>query len=78
MRRRRAVGGRERGVGEQMAVVRARKRDEADGARGANPGDPVLAAHQVRMATLALDELVGAVDVEEVLERIFSSFCIGK
>lgn len=44
----------------------------------ARGGDPVLAAHQVRMATLALDELVGVVDVEEVLERIFSSFCVGK
>jgi tRNA U34 5-carboxymethylaminomethyl modifying GTPase MnmE/TrmE len=30
------------------------------------------------MATLALDELVGVVDVEEVLGRIFASFCVGK
>jgi len=30
------------------------------------------------MAALALDELVGAIDVEDVLERIFSSFCVGK
>ena len=41
-------------------------------------GDAVLASHQVRMATLALDELVGVVDVEEVLERIFGTFCVGK
>ena len=41
-------------------------------------GDAVLAAHHVRMAALALDELVGAIDIEEVLERIFSSFCVGK
>ena len=41
-------------------------------------GDAVLAAHHVRMAALALDELVGAIDVEDVLERIFSSFCVGK
>jgi tRNA modification GTPase len=41
-------------------------------------GDPVLAAHHVRLAALALDELVGAIDVEDVLERIFSSFCVGK
>jgi len=41
-------------------------------------GDAVLAAHHVREATGALDELVGAVDVEEVLERVFASFCVGK
>ncbi len=41
-------------------------------------GDAVLAAHQVREATAALDELLGVVDVEEVLSRIFGSFCVGK
>lgn len=41
-------------------------------------GDVVLVAHHVRRATLALDELVGAVDVEEVLARVFASFCVGK
>jgi tRNA modification GTPase len=38
----------------------------------------VLVSHHVREATLALDELVGAVDVEEVLERVFAGFCVGK
>lgn len=41
-------------------------------------GDAVLAAHHVREATAAMDELLGAVDIEEVLERVFSSFCVGK
>jgi tRNA modification GTPase len=41
-------------------------------------GDSVLAAHHVREATAALDELLGAVDIEEVLDRVFSSFCVGK
>jgi tRNA modification GTPase len=41
-------------------------------------GDAVLVSHHVREATLALDELVGAVDVEEVLERVFAGFCVGK
>ncbi len=41
-------------------------------------GDAVLAAHQVREATTALDELLGAVDIEEVLDRVFASFCVGK
>ena len=41
-------------------------------------GDAVLAAHHVREASSALDELLGAVDVEEVLERVFAGFCVGK
>ena len=41
-------------------------------------GDPVLVSHHVRQATLALDELVGVVDVEEVLGRVFAGFCVGK
>jgi tRNA modification GTPase len=41
-------------------------------------GDSVLAAHHVREATAALDELLGVVDIEEVLDRVFASFCVGK
>jgi tRNA modification GTPase len=41
-------------------------------------GDAVLAAHHVREATSALDELLGVVDIEEVLDRVFGSFCVGK
>lgn len=41
-------------------------------------GEAVLAAHHIREATLALEELLGAVDVEEVLERVFAGFCVGK
>ena len=41
-------------------------------------GDAVLASHHVREATAALDELLGVVDIEEVLDRVFSSFCVGK
>ncbi len=41
-------------------------------------GDAVLAAHHVREAATALDELLGVVDIEEVLDRVFSSFCVGK
>lgn len=39
---------------------------------------PELAAEDVRMAARALGEITGAVGVEDVLEQIFSSFCIGK
>ena len=41
-------------------------------------GDPVLAAHHLRQASTALEELLGVVDVEEVLDRVFGSFCVGK
>jgi len=38
---------------------------------------PVAAVH-LRAAVHALEELVGAVDVEDVLERVFATFCVGK
>lgn len=41
-------------------------------------GDAVLASHHVREATVALDELLGTVDVEEVLGSVFERFCVGK
>jgi tRNA modification GTPase len=37
-----------------------------------------VASVHVRAATRILEELVGAVDVDDVLERVFSAFCIGK
>ncbi len=45
-------------------------------AAGALPG-PVAATH-LRAAVLALDELLGAIDVDDVLERVFRTFCVGK
>jgi tRNA modification GTPase len=41
-------------------------------------GDAVLAAHHVRQAADALEELLGFIDIEEVLDRVFRSFCVGK
>ena len=80
--------------GERMALVdlepalgRARQRTALARAREAlaaaleqlrGSGDAVLVAHHVREATAALDELVGAVDIEDVLNRVFASFCVGK
>lgn len=37
-----------------------------------------LAAEHLRSASLALDSLIGRVDVEHVLDEVFSRFCIGK
>ncbi|MFN3959204.1 MAG: tRNA uridine-5-carboxymethylaminomethyl(34) synthesis GTPase MnmE [Parvularculaceae bacterium] len=39
---------------------------------------PELAAEDIRLAARALGAITGAVGVEDVLEAIFSSFCIGK
>ena len=38
---------------------------------------PIAAVH-IRSAIAALDELIGAVDTEDVLGRLFATFCIGK
>jgi tRNA modification GTPase len=38
---------------------------------------PVASVH-LRGAVYVLEELIGAVDVEDVLDRVFSSFCVGK
>jgi tRNA modification GTPase len=38
---------------------------------------PVASVH-LRAAVHVLEELIGAVDVEDVLDRVFSSFCVGK
>ena len=37
-----------------------------------------LAAEDVRLAARALSRITGRIDPEDVLERVFSSFCIGK
>lgn len=37
-----------------------------------------ITSEELRAATRALDSLVGRVDVEHILDEIFSSFCIGK
>ncbi|MDG2405862.1 MAG: tRNA uridine-5-carboxymethylaminomethyl(34) synthesis GTPase MnmE [Paracoccaceae bacterium] len=37
-----------------------------------------IAAEEIRSAVVALRRLVGSIDVEDVLDDIFSSFCIGK
>ena len=39
---------------------------------------PPVAATHLRAAVHALDDLTGAIDVDEVLERVFRSFCVGK
>ena len=37
-----------------------------------------IAAEHLRQASLALERLLGRIDTEHVLDRLFASFCIGK
>lgn len=46
--------------------------------RFAMAGSPELAAEDLRLAARALGRITGRVDVEEILDRIFAEFCIGK
>jgi tRNA modification GTPase len=55
---------------DELAAFREARRDDQLPA-------PVAAVH-LRAALHGLEELIGAVDVEDVLERVFASFCVGK
>lgn len=69
-----AVITRERHRRALEAVATALSR--AEGAHQA--GHDELAAEDVRLALRALGRITGQVDVEEILDRIFGQFCIGK
>lgn len=63
----------------RRAVQRAR--DEVacfDTVRAAGALPATVAAVHLRTACDALEELIGAVDVDDVLDRVFSAFCVGK
>jgi len=62
----------------RVALVRAAEALEGARPHMAPSGDAVLAAHHVQQAVHALDALVGAIDVDEVLDRVFATFCVGK
>ena len=51
--------------------------DSSWGARESG-GDAAAAATHLRAAVLALDDLIGAVTPEDVLDRVFEAFCVGK
>ncbi len=70
---------------EAPALSRARHRDGVSRALAhlesaqLRLGDaPELAASDVHLALRALESLTGRIDVEDVLDRVFSQFCIGK
>lgn len=70
---------------EPALVTRERQRLALEGAAryleramGAHGEHEELRAEDVRLAVRALDQTIGRVDVEDVLDRLFSTFCIGK
>lgn len=65
---------------ERHRSALAAAQDELTAARPflGRDGDATLASHHVRRAVLQLDELIGVVDIEDVLDRVFASFCVGK
>jgi tRNA modification GTPase len=73
------------GSGEDSLIGRERQRrllrESADGLRRAlviaGRGDE-LVAEELRTASVSLGRLLGRVDVEDVLDKIFREFCIGK
>ena len=66
---------------ERQRVALTRARGELESFRDAwvKKSLPALvAAVHLREATRELEELIGSVDVEDVLDRVFASFCVGK
>lgn len=61
---------------QRLALVRAAH--HLARATGDFGGHEELRAEDVRLAVRALDETIGRVDVEHVLDALFSTFCIGK
>ena len=73
------------GATESAGLTRARHADLArralKAARAAQrnlAAAPELSGEDIRAALRALDELAGRADIEDVFDRIFSQFCIGK
>lgn len=75
----------ERFAGEPALVTRERQKAALAEAAAllaaavdAAPAGEELFAENLRLAARALGRITGRVDVEDVLDKIFSSFCIGK
>lgn len=67
-----ALVSRERDLVALQSAQEALDRFVSDGAT-----DEIAAEH-LRQASLALERLLGRIDTEQVLDRLFMSFCIGK
>lgn len=72
-------------AGESALVTRARQRGLLETtvtalrrAGGVEAGADEILAEELRIAAHALGRLLGRVDVEDILDKIFKDFCIGK
>ncbi|ODT80913.1 MAG: tRNA uridine-5-carboxymethylaminomethyl(34) synthesis GTPase MnmE [Pelagibacterium sp. SCN 64-44] len=71
-------------TGEPVLLSRARDRQALEAALAGlsetldQLATPELAAESLRAASQALERLIGRIDAEKVLDRLFASFCIGK
>jgi tRNA modification GTPase len=63
----------------RFAIARAltEAREFLDRWREGSIPAPVAAVH-LREAVTVLEDLIGAVDVEDVLDEVFRRFCVGK
>jgi tRNA modification GTPase len=74
--------------GDAPILTRARHRERVSAARSElvafrdawalSEVPAIVAAVHLRAATAALEELIGRVDVESILDEVFSRFCVGK
>jgi tRNA modification GTPase len=68
--------------GDQLALDR-RQHDLLDQARaallrGSLLSDPVLVAEELRITRHMIDQITGRAGVEDLLDALFSRFCLGK
>ena len=67
---------------EEAGDVTARQASQLETAAqalaGADVGDPVLAANALRQAAEAIGRIVGKTYSDDLLDELFSSFCVGK
>jgi tRNA modification GTPase len=64
---------------QRIAIEKARRELEEFQRQWESESLPAsIAAIHIRAAVGALDEIIGAVDTEDVLGRVFATFCIGK
>ena len=69
--------------GSELVPIRERQRHHLQQCvdhlkRSVTAGSVELRAEDLRLAARALGGITGRVDVEDILDQIFSEFCIGK
>jgi tRNA modification GTPase len=69
--------------GDSDLAIHARHRDALAECRShlreaATAQDPLIVSEALRLARVSLDRLTGRASVEDMLDRLFGSFCIGK